>query len=67
MLDLAYIILALGIAGIGIGFNLRIFNFTSGMLFIFLGITNDEIFLIVVLVILGLVQIFNTFFEWNAR
>ncbi len=67
MIELAFMVLALGLAGIGIALEQRMFTFVSGVLFLFFGIASisTNVMLGVVLVALGFAQIFNTFFEWR--
>lgn len=65
MLNLAYLMLALGIAAIGLFFQLRVFAFIGGVLFVFLGLASDEVFIMVIMIVLGIFLMFNTFFEWR--
>lgn len=64
-LSLGLILLGIAVAGLGLYFEQRMFTFISGFLFIFIGITSGEIFLLVTMIGLGLWQFFSTFFEWS--
>lgn len=65
MLNFVYLMLTLGVAAIGLFFQFRMFAFLGGVLFVFLGLSSEDVFLMVIMIVLGIFLMFNTFFEWR--
>lgn len=66
-LNFGYVILTLGFACLGMYFKVAIFSLIAGILFLFLGLTCGDMFVMLTLIFLGLGLVFNTFFDWRPE
>lgn len=64
-INLALVVLSLGLALIGMNYDKSMFTFISGFLFLYIGLTADHPIFIVSMIGLAIFQFFNTFFEYR--
>lgn len=64
-LSLSLIILGITLAGLGLAFEQRTFTFISAFVFLLLGFTSDNTWILVIMILLFIMQMFNSFFEWR--
>lgn len=64
-LSISLIILGVALAVIGLAFEQRSFTFVSAFIFLLLGFSSDNTWILVVMILIFAIQLFNTFFEWK--
>lgn len=64
-LSISLIILGIALAVIGLAFEQRHFTFISAFVFLLLGFTSENNWILVIMLLMFIMQLFNTFFEWR--
>lgn len=64
-LSISLIILGIALSVIGLAYKQSIFTFVSGFVFLLLGFTSENTYILVIMILLSCWQFFSAFFEFG--